>query len=452
LIVMKFGGSSVGDADRIANVAGLVAERASARPLVVVSALAGVTDLLTRAVDAAGAGDLDRLEPVVAEIERRHRWALAAVRDDRRRHDLGLDVDRMLEELRGRLRSIRVLGEATPRATDAVLASGEDLSSRIVVGAFADRGLAARWVDPRSVVCTDESFGTAEADERSVREACAAVLRPILDAGEVPVIGGFVGATAAGETTTLGRGGSDTSATVLGLGLAADEIQIWTDVDGLMTADPRLVPLARTLDRVSFAEAAELAFYGAKVLHPASIAPAVRRRIPVRVLNSLRPTSAGTAVVEDAGEAELPAAVASRGGMRLVRVTNRRMRMERGFVPAVLAAAARAGADPDLLVSSEVGLTLAVRGRSDASAIEAAGEGEWRAEVEAERALVCVVGSALASSPPLRARVLDAFAALEPDVVALGASGTSASAVLPEARLGTALAALHARFFEGGEP
>jgi len=448
LIVMKFGGSSVAGAERIANVAGVVADRAADRPLVVVSALSGVTDLLARAVEAAAAGDLDRLEPLVAETERTHRWALAALTDARRRHHVGLEVERLLEDLRGRLRSIRVLGEATPRAADAVLAFGEDLSSRIVAEAFIDRGLRARWIDPRTVVRTNDAFGSAEADEDAVRAACDRVLRPILDQGLVPVTGGFVGATSAGDTATLGRGGSDTSATVLGLGLNAEEIQIWTDVDGLMTADPRLVPQARTLDSVSFAEAADLAFYGAKVLHPSAIAPAVRRHIPVRVLNSLRPAATGTRIVADADGRSSPAAVASRDGIRLVRITNRRMRMEHGFVPSVLLACARDAVEPDLVVSSGVGVTIATRHPCDPRALASAGGGEWQVDVQDGRALVCVVGSGLSTAARLRGQVVGCFAEWEPDVVAVGASGTSAAAVLPVDRLEGALRALHERFFE----
>ena len=304
MIVMKFGGSSVADAERIRGVADIVRERIARQPVVVVSALAGVTDLLEQALSAARRGDLEGLEPLVADIVRRHRWALAGCIDDaRRRHHLGLEIDRVLDELRQRLRSVRVLGEVTPRVRDAVLACGETLSARLVAAAFREQELAARWVDPEQVMATDDRFGAASPDAEGVKERCRALLWPLLEQGQVPVIGGFVGSSRSGETTTLGRGGSDTSAAVLGLALGAEEIQIWTDVDGLMSADPRLVPAARTLERVSFAEATELALYGARVLHPDSIAPAVCRQIPVRVLNSGRPDGNGTLVVGEDGHA-----------------------------------------------------------------------------------------------------------------------------------------------------
>ena len=298
MTVMKFGGTSVGDARRMAAVCEIIRSRLDKRPVVVVSALAGVTDLLVRAVAAVGVGDREALEPILSDLERRHRWALAGTVDDpRSRHDLSLDVDALFEDLKQLLRSVRVLGEGTPRSTDAILAFGETLSARILVGALRDRGVTARWLDPRDVMITDGRHGAAAPDMVAVEKRCRERIFPVLEAGEVPVIGGFVGASVDGVTTTLGRGGSDTTASVLGSAMAAREIQIWTDVDGLMSADPKLVPTARTLEQVTFAEAAELAFYGARVLHPASIAPAVERQIPVRVLNSFRPEGQGTRIL-----------------------------------------------------------------------------------------------------------------------------------------------------------
>ena len=296
---MKFGGTSVADAERILAITEIVRARLPRAPVVVVSALAGVTDLLVRAVRAARASDLEGLEPLLADLERRHRWALAgSVEDPGERHDLSLEIDGRFEDLRRKLRSIRILGEGTPRAVDGVLANGELLSARIVAAAFRARGLPARFVDPREVVVTDARFGEAHPELQAIVSRCRDRVAPLVRAGEIPVLGGYVGATPEGDTTTLGRGGSDTSAAVLGAALDVEEIQIWTDVDGMMSADPRLVPRARTIPRLSFAEAAELAFYGAKVLHPDSIAAAVERQIPVRVLNSHRPDAAGSVVLD----------------------------------------------------------------------------------------------------------------------------------------------------------
>jgi aspartate kinase len=450
VIVMKFGGTSVADASRIRAVAEIVAARLSRRPVVVVSALAGVTDLLVRAVAAARAGDREAQEPALSDLERRHRWAVAGIADaPRARHDLSLEVDARFEELRQLLRSLRLLGEGTPRSTDTVLAYGEDLASRIVTAAFLDRGLPARLVDARAVMRTDARHGAAEPDLAAVERAAATHLRPLLAAGEVPVVGGFVGSGPDGRTTTLGRGGSDLSASVLGSALAVEEIQIWTDVDGILSADPRLVPGARTLPSVSFGEAAELAFYGAKVLHPASIAPAVVRDIPVRVLNTLRPEGEGTVVVRAPGpEAPALASVASRAGICTARVLGRRMRVDPGFLPRVLQAFESAGLVPDLVVSSEVGLTAVVPDDERIDAVAAGLAGEAQVELARGRGVLCVVGAGLSARGEVRERVLRALGELSPEIVALGGSGSSAAAVVPEGSLGEAVRQLHRRFFE----
>lgn len=447
---MKFGGTSVADADRIRAAAEIVAAQRQRRPVVVVSALGGVTDLLLEAVAAARRGDVEGLDPILADLERRHRWALGgSLTDSARRHDLTLEITGAFEDLRQRLRSVRILGEGTPRAVDAILATGELLSSRIVAAAFREAGLPAEWLDPRQLVPTDERFGGAEPDVAELRERCKRLVLPAVERGTIPVVGGFVGASADGATTTLGRGGSDTSAVVIGSTLEVEEIQIWTDVDGLMSADPRLVPAARPVPRASFAEAAELAFYGAKVLHPDSLAPAVRLGIPVRVLNSARPAEAGTVIVDgDEPERRSPiVSVASRGGVRSLRVLGRRLRADPGFAAGVLGSLRARSVAPDLVVASEIGVHLVLGADVDAASLV----GELRAFGEVElregRAIVCVVGSRLEDGPA-REVVLTAIAGFHPELVSCGSTGAGLAAVLPEARLADAVRGLHRRFFE----
>lgn len=450
MIVMKFGGTSVADAARILGVAAIVQGRLDRQPVVVVSALAGVTDLLARAVEAARLGDREAVEPLLADVERRHRWALAgSIEDARRRHDLSLEVDALFDDLRQLLRSVRILGEGTPRSSDALLAFGELLSGRLVAAALQDRGLPACWVDPREVMITDGRHGAAEPEIEEISRRAERTIAPLLRTGSVPVTGGFVGATRDARTTTLGRGGSDTSASVLGAAMGAREIEIWTDVSGLMTADPKLVPRARTLPRVSFAEAAELAYYGAKVLHPASIAPAVRRAIPVVVLNSLSPGDEGTLILAEGDPCALPiASVASRGGVRSVRVSSKRMRLDPGFLPGVLGAFDRDGIVPDLVVSSEVAVSVVVPAEARLEGVRQALSGAAVVEEVPGRALLCVVGSGLAGNGEVRGKVLASLAPIGPDIVSLGGSGTSVTAVLAEERLGDAVRDLHRRFFE----
>ncbi len=450
MIVMKFGGTSVADAPCIRAVAEIVRGRLPRRPVVVVSALAGVTDLLARAIAAAKEGERDALEPILADLVRRHRWAVSGcVEDAGRRHDLGLEVDALFEDLRQLLRSVRILGEGTPRSSDALLAFGEILSSRIVAAAFSDRGLAARLVDAKDVMITDASFGRAEPILDEVASRGRRLIAPAVAAGEIPILGGFFGATPDGLTTTLGRGGSDTSAAVIGAVLGASEIEIWTDVDGVMTADPRRVPKATRRASVSFAEAAELAYYGAKVLHPASIAPAVKCSIPVRVLNTLRPEGEGTVILREvAADAAALASVASRGDVTAFRVTSRTLRVDPGFLPRVLAAVDEEALVPDLVVSSEVAMTLVLPARVKDTTLVERLTAFAEVEVREERGIVCVVGHGLAQDGGARGRVLAALSAWDPELLALGGSATSIAALVPESRLDDCVRALHREFFE----
>jgi aspartate kinase len=447
---MKFGGTSVADADRIRAAAEIVRGRLSRRPVVVVSALGGVTDLLVGAVLAAKEGARDAQESILADLGRRHRWAVSGcVSDASRRHDLGLEVDALFEDLRQLLRSVRILGEGTPRSSDALLAFGEMLSSRIVAAAFTDAGLTSRLVDAREVMVTDGAFGAAVPDLAEVASRGRKLLLPSVDAGEVPILGGFFGATVDGHTTTLGRGGSDMSAAVVGAALGASEIEIWTDVDGVMTADPRRVPAATRRASVSFAEAAELSYYGAKVLHPASIAPAVASKIPVRVLNAWRPDGAGTVVLDAVAEDAPPlASIASRGDVTAVRVSSRTLRVDPGFLPRVLAAVADEALVPDLVVSSEVAVTLVLPARVRQTALASRLVAFAELELREQRGVVCVVGHGLAHDGTARGRVLAALAAWDPEIVAMGGSATSVAALVPEARLDACVRALHREFFE----
>ena len=445
---MKFGGTSVGEASRILAVAEIVRAHLDRQPVVVVSALAGVTDLLAAAGEKARTGDREGIEPILADLERRHRWAIAgAVSGPRERHDLTVEVDGLFEELRQLLRALRTLGESSPRAVDAVLAFGESLSSLVVTAAFVGAGLKAVRLDAREVVVTDDRHGAAQPDLDRMAAGAAEISR-VIGRGEVPIVPGFVGATREGRTTTLGRGGSDLTASAVGCVMGAAEIQIWSDVDGILSADPKWVDSARTLSSVTFAEATELAHYGAKVLHPASIAPAVRREIPVRVLNTFNPMGRGTVVRRDAGQGGgTIAAIASRAGVAWARIRSRRLEIDPGFLPRVVGEFRAAAVVPDLVVASELAVTVAARAEAVAEAVE-----HLRADAEVEtagdRAVIGVVGSGLAIDPQVRRVALEALAELEPELVAVGGSGTSATAVVLESELGSAVRRIHRRFFE----
>jgi aspartate kinase len=327
---------------------------------------------------------------------------------------------------------------------------GERLACEIVAEAMAQAGLPARALDARGVLVTNEEFGRAQPlmDETALR--VRELVRPRLQNGGVPVLGGFIGSTASGVTTTLGRGGSDWSAAVIGALLPAEEIQIWTDVDGLMTVDPRLIPGARVISEVSFEEAAELAYFGAKVLHPATIKPAVERGIPVRILNSLQPGRPGTLVAEGPdGLLGEPRALAFKKGITVLLISQPRMLMAYGFVSKVFAVFERQRTPVDLIATSEVSISLTVDDPERLPAIQAelAGLGEVR--ILHGMAIVSIVGRGFVRRPGLAARIFQALRSVNVVMISFGASDVNLSFVVAEGDAERAVRLLHAEFFEG---
>lgn len=425
-LVMKFGGTSVQDAAAIRRLCTIVRDRVERRPVVVVSAFSRVTDELSTLARLADAGAL------TAEMEAR----VDALVDRHLRETEALVSGDALETLRGEVESARrelplvLRMMATHPGTrrplrDELLSWGERLSSRVVAAALAEHGVRASWVDARRCIRTDEEHGRAEPLLDQTRAATRAALDGALGTGEVPVLGGFIGATEAGATTTLGRGGSDFSAALVGASLDAAEIQIWTDVSGFMTADPRVVPSARSIPRLSYDEAAELAYFGAKVLHPRTLHPAVDRGIPVRVCNSMAPDSAST-LIDGACAGTAGAgikAVAHKTGITLVRITSARMLGASGFLRAIFEAFDRHQVVVDAVATSEVSVSLTVDQPERLPQVVRELERLGRVDVEEGYAIVCVVGEALRSTPGVAARVFGALAAINVALISQGASG-----------------------------
>jgi aspartokinase/homoserine dehydrogenase 1 len=307
MIVHKFGGTSVGDAACFAGVAEIVAthhERegwpATAETVIVVSAMSGVTDQLISGARAAAEGKDSVYRGIKAALLTRHLEVVETLlTGSRERLNAGGLVEDRLHELERFYRSIAMLGELTPRGCDAVASFGEQLSANILAAVLREHGLRAQALSATDLIVTDDHFGTAMPQMEATRQRLQQRLRPLVDRGVIPVVTGFVGATEQGVTTTLGRGGSDFSAAILGAGLDADEVWIWSDVDGILTADPNIVPYARTLSELSYAEAADLAYFGAEVLHPKTIRPVIERGIPLRIVNTFNPTHPGTLIVEE---------------------------------------------------------------------------------------------------------------------------------------------------------
>ena len=295
---MKFGGTSVGDASCMRKVAEIIrAASAESDIVVVVSAMSGVTNKLIEAAVRSEAGNREAVETIFAQLRERHEIVVEAlIQSDEERRRIGESMQKFFEEGERLCQGTLLLGELTPRARDSISSLGERLSAPLLAAVLADRGLASECIEATEVVVTDSYYGGAEPWMDLTREACAVRLHPLLQQGIVPVVTGFIGANEDGVLTTLGRGGSDYSATILGAALDADEVIIWTDVDGLLTADPRLVPGASTISEISYRQAAELAYFGAKVLHPKTLRPVMQRGIPLRIRNTFEPEKLGTRI------------------------------------------------------------------------------------------------------------------------------------------------------------
>ena len=336
LVVMKFGGTSVEDATAIARTAGIVAGRVAAgkRPVVVVSAMSKVTDQLLACAAAASRGDRTGAMALSQRLRCRHRDTAAALLKDA--VALNASLEREFDALDEILRGLAAILELTPRISDLIVSYGERLSSVMIAQAFRERGLEAVHLDARDVIITDSRFQRAIPQDALIEERCAIHIRPQIDAGRVPVLGGFIGSNGAGITTTLGRGGSDFTGALIGGALHAEAIEIWTDVNGIMTTDPRIVPDALRVKTISFEEAAELAYFGAKVLHPATILPAVKKNIPVLVLNSRNPQNEGTRITSMAPHCNSPfKSIAAKRKLTIIDIVASRMLMSHGYLKAI---------------------------------------------------------------------------------------------------------------------
>ena len=447
LVVMKFGGTSVKDAEAIGQLCRIVAREP--RPtLLVVSALAGVTDDLIDLAATAGRGNRQALPPRIETLRRRHLDLATEIIPAPEREALIDAIDDTVRELEALVHAVSVLHELSPRSADAIAASGEALSARLVAGALTATGSHAAWVDATQILVTDDAHARAQPLMDATTRRLRAIVAPLLEADQVPIIGGYVGATEDGVTTTLGRGGSDYSAAIFGAALDAAEIQIWTDVDGMLTADPRIVDGARLVRRLSFAEASELAYFGAKVLHPATIQPAVARNIPVRILNARRPDGAGTEITADPPGSESPVtALACKRGLTVIEITSARMLMAHGFLNRLFEVFDRHETPVDVVTTSEVNVSVTIDSPAHLDALVAELSTFADVSTEPEMALLCVVGDGLQADPTLFPRVVGALDEIACRMVSQSASRRNLTFVLRESDLGPAMIRLHRHFF-----
>src|SRR5438067_2651263 len=447
---MKFGGTSVESADAIERVARIVTSRLKRSPVVVVSAMARVTDQLVAMGNIAAGGDCDAAIKLLQSLRERHFQTAIELLGTKRGATLAPKLEPHLSELENFLRGLAAVRELTPRGTDYLLSFGELLSSLIVADAFAVRGLNAAWVDSRACLVTDATHTRATPQMVETRENSKKKIVPLLSKKRIPVMGGFIAATADGVPTTLGRGGSDYSAAIIGAALDADRIEIWTDVEGMMTTDPRLCPDAKTIKQISFNEAAELAYFGAKVLHPATLLPAIHKNIPVYVLNSRNLNSTGTEITDQAPPSkDTFRAITAKTGISIVNVVASRGIMVHGFLRSVFEALDRHSTSVDIVAISEVSMSFTMETKRLPKVL--LGELGEIADVtcDDQQAIICLVGEDIHGKPGIAASVFNTIASAGVNIrmISQGASELNISFVIRESDVPKAVRHLHAQFF-----
>jgi aspartate kinase len=452
MIVMKFGGTSVESAAAIERVAGIVSARRDRHPVVVVSAMGKTTNKLLAIASAAIDGDRKEYIQQIHDLRDFHSREARQVVPLARRSELDRTLDEHFQELTELVKGLAVLGELTPRAVDAISSYGERLSSYIVTQAFRHFGLEAGHIDARKVIITDRRHTHAAPLYAETYERLGAAVPAMAKAGVV-VMGGFIGSNPDGVTTTLGRGGSDFTASLVGAGIGAEEIQIWTDVDGMLTADPTILPGGHRVKTISFAEAAELAYFGAKVLHPATVVPAVEKNIPVLILNSRRPDVPGTRIIADRVPClNVVKSIACKRRITLVNVHSTRMLMAHGFLRRIFEAFDRFETPVDMVATSEVSVSLTIDDPARVQQICDDLRQFADVDIEESQAIVCLVGDNIRYTPGVALRVFRSLENINIRMISQGASLLNLSFVVAESDLKRAVAALHQEFFAQLDP
>jgi aspartate kinase len=452
---MKFGGTSVEDASAILRTASIVAGRLRKQlnPIVVVSAMSKVTDTLLAAAAAAGRNQREEALKLSDTLRTRHlQTAAELITNPDRLTSLQLNIHHDFDTLDDLLRGISAVGELTPRTSDNVVSFGERLSSILVTAAFLQSNIPSAHVDARTVILTDAHYGKAAPNERAIEAALTSHVLPLIDLGKVPVMGGFIGSCDA-ITTTLGRGGSDYTAALVGGALHAGAIEIWTDVNGIMTTDPRIVPEALRVKTISFEEAAELAYFGAKVLHPATILPAVQKNIPVYVLNSRNAENEGTRITATPPPCASPfKSIAAKKKLTIIDIVASRMLLAHGFLAAVFNIFDKHGCAIDMVATSEISVSVTVDSREALPAISADLSKLADVKYEGNKALICLVGEDIRGISGISGQVFSAISHINVRMISQGASEINMSFMINEEDVDDAIRSLHKKFFAAPDP
>lgn len=463
MIVMKFGGTSVEDAASVERVVEIIRARLSLRPVVVVSAMGKTTRGLVGAAEASAAGDTATSLDILRELKTAHEAEARELATSTAGREVFTRIEEYFDELKKLLQGLAILGEVPPRGLDKILAYGELLSSAVVAGALADRYIPSVLLDSREFIKTDDRYGGASPVFDVTNQKIKDSIGPEIERGSVPVIQGFIGSTRDGATTTLGFEGSDYTATIVGAALDVDDIQIWKDVSGLMTADPRVFAGARTVKSCTFAEAGELTYFGAKVLHPKAIYPATRKNIPIHIYNSKQPGAAGTEITASAPRStNLIKSIAYKRPITILKATaepvqdGSRSVTPDDFLRSVVDAMRRRGIQPLITASSALSIVAAL----DVAAIKPAVERDLiyeissfgRVATESGMAIVSLVGQEMRSDRGLAGRVFSALGETELELILHGSSSIAMNFVVVEREIEKVIARLHEVFFDKLDP
>jgi aspartate kinase len=444
MIVMKFGGTSVQNADMMEKTLDIVAAQIERAPVLVSSAMSKITDQLQEIAKLVGAGKETEASAILAALQERHVACAKSFLEGAHLEACCTEMNGVCAELAAFIKALAMLKEWSKRSNDAILSFGERLATILLYHRARQRGLAAELFDSRELVKTDDNFTAAAPIEDLTAKNISTRVRP--RPGTMAIMQGFISSTTSGATTTLGRGGSDYTATIVGAALRAEEVQIWTDVTGIMTSDPRIVKDARTIDQISYREAAELAYFGAKVIHPSTIQPAVNLGIPVWVKNTFRPEDLGTKIIPSISGTGVRA-IASKKRITLISISSSRMLLAYGFLRRIFEIFEKYQTPVDLIATSEVSVSVTIDNPASVNAIARDLSEIGTVGVDAEKSIICLVGQELWKDTAFLARVFSSLKNIPVRMISLGASDINLSLVVPAECTEEAVRLLHAEFF-----
>ena len=453
MIAMKFGGTSTQDAIAMTNVARIVKERVSAKPVIVISAIAQATNFLESAGKLAAEGKPGEARDSLLKLIDRHYAIVDELIKDKARHiDLRKFLATSLSELEELVRGVAILRELTPRTQDAFYCYGELLSSRIVAAVLEENGVKSQWLDTKDFMVTDENHLRALPLMDVVEPTIQSVVLPLIEQGIVPVTQGFIGVTQSGRRTTMGRESSDYSAAIIGAALNVKEVQIWTDVDGILTADPRIVASPKKVKTLSFEEAYELSYFGAKVLHPNTMLPAIEKNIPIYIFNSKRPQLSGSCVASASGtDQSIVKSVAYKRNLTILTVKPKKRYSQFIFWEHIYSILTKYGAVVSLTATSEYSMCIALDKPKQLASIVHELEETGFVQVHEDKGIVCVVGENIRQAPHLVASVFQSVAEFGPLMISFGASPSNLSFTIDDKYLEDAVRRIHHQFFEMSE-